>query len=265
MTDIWPWGGPKYTTYDDCVANLRTQGMDAANAKIGAAIAWLESSGDYLVVNDTPATGDYSVGIWQINYYQGLYASRVAMFGTPKQLALGGVSAQAHACYTLWIDNGWNPWPEWAEGTYVPYLNGWPARTGPEGGGEPTIEQGSTGAAVTALQRDLNILGYKLTVDGDFGPATRSAVITFQRRHSLSQDGIVGPLTWAAIDSAVSAAQGASPSEGTSSAPAPPNEASPTIDSTVQGAWSQLRYAAGPYANSYLQAFQDASDALLKG
>ena len=64
MTDIWPWGGPKYTTYDACVANLRTQGMDAANAKIGAAIAWLESSGDYLVVNDTPATGDYSVGIW---------------------------------------------------------------------------------------------------------------------------------------------------------------------------------------------------------
>jgi peptidoglycan hydrolase-like protein with peptidoglycan-binding domain len=37
--------------------------------------------------------------------------------------------------------------------------------------------------------------------DGDFGAKTESAVRVFQRVHGIVPDGIVGPETWAALDS----------------------------------------------------------------
>jgi murein L,D-transpeptidase YcbB/YkuD len=38
--------------------------------------------------------------------------------------------------------------------------------------------------------------GYGLATDGDFGPLTENAVVSFQTNMNLSPDGIVGPLTW---------------------------------------------------------------------
>jgi peptidoglycan hydrolase-like protein with peptidoglycan-binding domain len=38
-----------------------------------------------------------------------------------------------------------------------------------------------------------------LTVDGVFGLKTQGRVIEFQRAHSLTTDGVVGPLTRAAL------------------------------------------------------------------
>ena len=69
----------------------------------------------------------------------------------------------------------------------------------------PQISYGSKVAAVRILQERLNAkFGAGLVVDGDFGPATLAAVKNFQKAH-LSQvkwaDGIVGPLTWAALGS----------------------------------------------------------------
>ncbi|HEU5374220.1 MAG TPA: peptidoglycan-binding protein, partial [Ktedonobacteraceae bacterium] len=62
-----------------------------------------------------------------------------------------------------------------------------------------TTSQGSTGSAVKALQRQLNAHGASLTVDGNFGPATNSAVRSFQSSHGLSVDGSAGPQTWNAL------------------------------------------------------------------
>ncbi|MFM7312580.1 MAG: peptidoglycan-binding domain-containing protein [Cyanobium sp.] len=64
--------------------------------------------------------------------------------------------------------------------------------------------QGSTGAAVVALQQQLLLLGCLAgDVDGAFGPATDQAVRDIQRRLLLKPDGVVGPLTQASLASAV--------------------------------------------------------------
>ena len=60
------------------------------------------------------------------------------------------------------------------------------------------LHQGSHGHAVVALQTELAKLGltdshgHRLKHDGDFGPSTRFAVETFQRKHGLKPDGVVG-------------------------------------------------------------------------
>lgn len=61
------------------------------------------------------------------------------------------------------------------------------------------LRQGSTGSAVQTLQQRLNDLGYSIAVDGNFGPGTQGAVVDFQGKKGLSNDGIVGPQTWAAL------------------------------------------------------------------
>lgn len=124
MGDIWPYGKPVYTTWLDVRDWLEHYGMSSRNAAIGAAICEAESSFDLSVINDTPATGDYSVGMAQINYLGSLYAERTKLFGTPEQLIKGGVSAQAKALYTLWRDSGFTPWSTFNDGEYKKYLNG---------------------------------------------------------------------------------------------------------------------------------------------
>lgn len=64
---------------------------------------------------------------------------------------------------------------------------------------KPTIKAGSKGEIVKLLQDLLIIKGYVLSVDGVFGPITEKAVKSFQMANGLTADGIVGPLTWAAL------------------------------------------------------------------
>jgi peptidoglycan hydrolase-like protein with peptidoglycan-binding domain len=64
------------------------------------------------------------------------------------------------------------------------------------------LKQGSRGEDVTTVQNFINTISQsypelpKLTADGDYGPATRAAVIAFQNRFGLEPSGIVDPLTW---------------------------------------------------------------------
>ena len=50
------------------------------------------------------------------------------------------------------------------------------------------------------IQKMLNkVGGYGLTVDGDYGPKTTAAIIDFQKKNGLTQDGIVGNNTITAL------------------------------------------------------------------
>lgn len=63
----------------------------------------------------------------------------------------------------------------------------------------PLLMKGSKGSAVRVLQSALAKRGYRIAVDGDFGPKTQWAVRTFQLRNRLVPDGKVGPRTWKAL------------------------------------------------------------------
>lgn len=64
----------------------------------------------------------------------------------------------------------------------------------------PTLVLGSAGTYVEILQEDLVAHGFTaLKEDGDFGPVTLMDVKSFQGKIGLVKDGIVGPLTWAAL------------------------------------------------------------------
>lgn len=72
--------------------------------------------------------------------------------------------------------------------------------------GIESIEEHNHSGAVAAdkpkvrqLQELLNGHGFHLVVDGEFGPRTKAAVMDFQAQHKLKADGLVGPVTWAAL------------------------------------------------------------------
>ncbi|MFE1251426.1 glycoside hydrolase domain-containing protein [Streptomyces sp. NPDC058735] len=67
-------------------------------------------------------------------------------------------------------------------------------------GTAPTLQNGSTGEAVTRLQRALTAaLGRTVAVDGVFGTGTAQAVRDYQSSRGLAADGVVGPATWDAL------------------------------------------------------------------
>ena len=71
--------------------------------------------------------------------------------------------------------------------------------TGKDGDNVTTVKRGSKGTDVKVLQALLNVNGANLTVDGDFGAGTDTAVKTFQKTKGLTADGVVGTKTWEAL------------------------------------------------------------------
>lgn len=98
------------------------------------------------------------------------------------------------------INGGWNEVGlpdfvsfDYGDGSYEPDPSVW----------RPTIRRGSKGTDVAYVQAILADLGYDLGsagVDGDFGRKTEEAVKAFQRSHGLNPDGVVGPMTYAALE-----------------------------------------------------------------
>ena len=71
------------------------------------------------------------------------------------------------------------------------------------GAGRPAhgfLRQGDRGPEVRYLQEILTNAGFPTATDGVFGAATEAAVKAFQRDNGLEADGVVGPLTWKALE-----------------------------------------------------------------
>jgi hypothetical protein len=66
---------------------------------------------------------------------------------------------------------------------------------------EPTknVKRGTKGNDAKWLQVELNNRGYRLIVDGEIGQKSEAALIDFQKKNSLTPDGICGPATRAAL------------------------------------------------------------------
>jgi peptidoglycan hydrolase-like protein with peptidoglycan-binding domain len=88
----------------------------------------------------------------------------------------------------------------------------------------PTLREGSSGDAVLVLEQRLVELGYQVdVVDTYFGSDTRSSVLAFQAAAAIGRDGIVGPITWGALDRGVQNPVPAAPTD-----PGPPPTPDPT-------------------------------------
>ena len=85
-----------------------------------------------------------------------------------------------------------------------------------------TLKQGMHGEDVKSAQEELHQLGYlRGHADGRFGPATESAVETFQRDQTLEPDGKIGPVTRQHLAAALRDKQMADFVAGSGSLPCP--------------------------------------------
>ncbi len=66
--------------------------------------------------------------------------------------------------------------------------------------GRRNLASGAKGDDVRELQELLNKAGDSILVDGSFGNQTQNAVKIFQTDNGLTADGIVGPITWEALN-----------------------------------------------------------------
>lgn len=121
-------------------------------------------------------------------------------------LYIGGskvIEAQGTDAGVCMSNIGASKWKCWGELKNIDYGEdtGFPVDTS----WRPTIRRGNKGKDVTEAQTILKSLGYDLGsygVDGDFGSATERAVKAFQKDHGLTQDGVIGPMTWDALQKA---------------------------------------------------------------
>jgi peptidoglycan hydrolase-like protein with peptidoglycan-binding domain len=90
----------------------------------------------------------------------------------------------------------------------------------------PDLQYGDAGEHVRYLQQRLQAHGYPITVDSYFGQETQNAVINFQRMQGLAADGIVGRLTWNALEQS---GMGGSTTPPTPSQPSPGSTTRPVL------------------------------------
>lgn len=127
---------------------------------IMTAIAGRESTWNARALNNNPATGDYSVGFLQINYYGNLLQSRSAEFGSPQYLQ-SDPQAQANAAYQL------------AGGNSLSGLSNWNLSASPSNGVVPTpLSSPNTYTIVPYLAQAAAAAAQV----GTFGPASGSAI-----------------------------------------------------------------------------------------
>ena len=127
----------------------------------------------------------------------------------PADLRAGkrGFTSHANVSKAFQRSDHWDPGPNFPVQRYLElvrqHLGDEAAAAKPVKDDPATIRQGDKGWLVKRLQKKLKALGFEPGLaDGDFGPGTKQAVQGFQQSAGLEPNGIVGPLTWRALESA---------------------------------------------------------------
>jgi hypothetical protein len=81
--------------------------------------------------------------------------------------------------------------------------------------GDRWLRQGMTGHDVRVLQQYLGFAGFRTHITGSFDTSTTRSVIAFQRKHKLSDDGVVTADVASSLRKAVAAAVNANRPHGT--------------------------------------------------
>ncbi|MGI6668448.1 MAG: peptidoglycan-binding domain-containing protein [Acetivibrionales bacterium] len=107
-------------------------------------------------------------------------------------------------------------------------------RTSSSTGNAGLLREGDENNHVTALQKDLIKLGYlKTKATGYYGPATKAAVISLQKKYGLEVDGIAGSATLGLISRLISEMNAAGDKKATASAAESGKEAEATATATA--------------------------------
>jgi N-acetyl-anhydromuramyl-L-alanine amidase AmpD len=86
---------------------------------------------------------------------------------------------------------------------WVPHKPRKPCLLSPDGSTSSPVISTASGTldvhTISGLQQALNMLGYRITIDGDYGPETRQVVTSFQMHAGILADGIAGAQTEAKL------------------------------------------------------------------
>jgi peptidoglycan hydrolase-like protein with peptidoglycan-binding domain len=131
--------------------------------------------------------------------------------------------------------------------------------------GQPTISLGATGGAVRRLERALRRTpNLELTVDGVFSAQLETTVKQFQDGAGLAVDGVVGPLTWAALPDG-----GPMPSLQTGSTGAVVSSLQTLLTNGAAGQWNTTPQGIdgvfGAHTKASVEAFQAWGGATVDG
>ena len=125
------------------------------------ALAGREAKWDPTALNNNPNTGDYSVGLFQINYFGSLLPGRTAEYGAPSTL-LSNPQDQANAAYKL------------VGGNSLSNLQPWALTSSPASGVTPVGSTASIGKNTLAPYMPSSIAA--VSEVGTFGPASASQI-----------------------------------------------------------------------------------------
>jgi hypothetical protein len=106
----------------DLVQLARQAGFSPEQARVMAAIAMAESSGNPRAHNPNAATGDNSYGLWQINMLGGMGDERRRQFGINSNEQLFDPATNASAARAIFDQQGFGAWSVYKSGAYRRYL-----------------------------------------------------------------------------------------------------------------------------------------------
>ena len=134
-------------------------------------------------------------------YFDFISTKRYANLKTANtpQLYLERIKADGYATSSSYVNTNMNTILKWNLTTWDNFATEHTNTTIMPPSSMPVLKKGSKGDWVVIAQGRLVVAGYKIEVDGVFGPKTEEAVKKYQADHHLTVDGIIGKNTWSAL------------------------------------------------------------------